>query len=81
MALTDDATVSYLVTDVYNPQREHGISPLDADIALEFPLPDEELLLSSKDTDAPTLARAREEGLLPDYEAVRSFYSSLNGAN
>jgi dTDP-4-dehydrorhamnose 3,5-epimerase len=81
VALTDDATVSYLVTDVYNPQREHGISPLDAEIALEFPLPDEALLLSPKDTDAPTLARAREEGLLPEYEAVRSFYASLNGAN
>jgi dTDP-4-dehydrorhamnose 3,5-epimerase len=81
VALTDDATVSYLVTDVYNPQREHGISPLDPEIALEFPLAADELLLSPKDTDAPTLADARDQGLLPEYPAARSFYASLSGGN
>ncbi|HVX07830.1 dTDP-4-dehydrorhamnose 3,5-epimerase [Humibacter sp.] len=81
VALTDDATVSYLVTDVYNPQREHGISPLDPEIALEFPLAADELLLSPKDTDAPTLAEARDQGLLPEYAAARSFYASLSGGN
>jgi dTDP-4-dehydrorhamnose 3,5-epimerase len=78
VALTDDATVSYLVTDVYNPTHEHGINPLDADIALEFPVPAEELLLSAKDTDAPGLAEARESGLLPTWDAARSFYASLD---
>ncbi|MHA7987265.1 dTDP-4-dehydrorhamnose 3,5-epimerase family protein [Rathayibacter sp. CAU 1779] len=81
VALTDDATVSYLVTDVYNPGREHGINPLDPELALEFPLPAGELLLSPKDTGAPTLAEAREQGLLPDYGAAKAFYASLNGAN
>nr|WP_205864982.1 dTDP-4-dehydrorhamnose 3,5-epimerase [Planctomonas sp. JC2975] len=81
VALTDDATVSYLVTDVYNPGREHGINPLDPDLALEFPLLQEDLLLSPKDTDAPGLAEAREQGLLPDYAAAKAFYASLNGAN
>lgn len=81
VALSDDATVSYLVTDVYNPGREHGINPLDPDLALRFPLSAEELLLSPKDTDAPNLAAAREQGLLPDYETARAFYASLNGAN
>ena len=78
VALTDDATVSYLVTDVYNPTREHGINPLDADIALEFPLPAEDLLLSAKDTDAPGLAEANESGLLPTWDAARAFYASLD---
>jgi dTDP-4-dehydrorhamnose 3,5-epimerase len=78
VALTDDATVSYLVTDVYNPGREHGISPLDEEIGLEFPLPAAELLLSEKDTDAPGLLQARDTGLLPTWEAARAFYSSLN---
>ena len=78
VALTDDATVSYLVTDVYNPGREHGINPLDGDIALEFPVPAEELLLSPKDTDAPGLLQAKESGLLPTWDAARAFYASLD---
>lgn len=80
VALTDDATVSYLVSDTYNPMAEHGIDPLDADIALVFPDEAGEPLLSPKDTDAPTLAEAAEQGLLPSSDAVKSFYASLNGA-
>ncbi|AGW40699.1 dTDP-4-dehydrorhamnose 3,5-epimerase [Leifsonia xyli subsp. cynodontis DSM 46306] len=77
VALTDDATVSYLVTDVYTPTREHGINPLDSDIALTFPVPEDELLLSLKDTDAPGLAEAQASGLLPTWDAARDFYASL----
>src|SRR6185437_888880 len=80
VALTDDATVSYLVTDVYNPTREHGINPLDPELALEFPEEAGELLLSPKDTDAPSLAQATASGLLPKWDDARSFYASLNGA-
>jgi len=78
VALTDNATVSYLVTDVYNPTREHGINPLDEDIALEFPPAAGDLLLSPKDTDAPGLAEAAGQGLLPTWDAARAFYASLN---
>jgi dTDP-4-dehydrorhamnose 3,5-epimerase len=78
VALTEDATVSYLVTDVYNPVREHGVNPLDPDIALRFPAEAGELLLSPKDTDAPGLAEAAESGLLPTWEAAQAFYASLN---
>ncbi|MFJ8895789.1 dTDP-4-dehydrorhamnose 3,5-epimerase family protein [Leifsonia sp. NPDC102414] len=82
VALTDDATVSYLVTDVYNPTREHGINPLDAEIGLRFPEEAGELLLSPKDTEAPGLAEAAAAGLLPTWEAARAFYASLdNGGN
>lgn len=79
VALTDDATVSYLVSDTYNPTAEHGINPLDPDVALVFPAEAGELLLSPKDTDAPSLAEARDSGLLPTWDAVRAFYTSLNG--
>ncbi|WP_243063498.1 dTDP-4-dehydrorhamnose 3,5-epimerase family protein [Humibacter sp. RRB41] len=81
VALTDDATVSYLVSDVYNPTREHGVNPLDPDVALVFPEEAGELLLSPKDTDAPSLAEAAASGLLPQWDASRAFYASLNGAN
>ncbi|MFP7759727.1 dTDP-4-dehydrorhamnose 3,5-epimerase family protein [Marisediminicola sp. LYQ134] len=78
VALTDDATVSYLVSDVYNAAAEHGINPLDAQIGLEFPDEAGEALLSPKDTSAPSLAEAAETGLLPTWEATRSFYQQLD---
>jgi dTDP-4-dehydrorhamnose 3,5-epimerase len=81
VALTEGATVSYLVTDTYNPTREHGINPLDADIALVFPAEAGEPVLSPKDTDAPGLHEAAEAGLLPTWEAARAFYASLDQAS
>lgn len=78
VALGDDATVSYLVTDTFNPAREHGIDPLDPEIGLEFPIAAAELLLSPKDTEAPSLAEAAASGLLPTWEAARAHYDSLN---
>ncbi|WP_223694575.1 dTDP-4-dehydrorhamnose 3,5-epimerase family protein [Leifsonia poae] len=78
VALTENATVSYLVTDVYTPAREHGINPLDPDIALIFPAEAGEPLLSDKDTAAPGLHEAAEAGLLPTWEAARAFYQTLN---
>lgn len=77
VALTDDATVCYLVSDTYNPAAEHGISPLDPTIALEFPAEAGEALLSLKDTDAPTLAEAERLGLLPTWEASLAYYDEL----
>lgn len=77
VALTDDATVSYLVTDVYRPGAEHGVHPLDPEIGLVFPEDAGELLLSEKDRDAPSLAEAAAAGLLPDWAGARSSYDSL----
>jgi dTDP-4-dehydrorhamnose 3,5-epimerase len=77
VALTDDATVSYLVTDTYSQSREHGINPLDPEIALVFPDEAGDLILSPKDTDAPSLAEARESGLLPMWSDVTAHYRSL----
>ncbi len=34
-------------------------------------------LLSARDTGAPTLAEAAEQGLLPTYEACRAVYASI----
>lgn len=81
VALTDDATVSYLVSAPFNAEREHGIDPRDPAIGLEFPIEAELLLLSPKDTDAPTLAEAEAAGLLPTWERARAFYGTLNGGN
>lgn len=80
VALTDDATVSYLVSDTYNPAAEHAIDPLDLDIALDFRVETNGLLLSSKDTDAPSLFEARDAGILPHWDDMRAFYAELAGA-
>ncbi|MBX3094045.1 MAG: dTDP-4-dehydrorhamnose 3,5-epimerase family protein [Cryobacterium sp.] len=69
VALSEEATVSYLVSDVYNPSTEHGIHPLDERIGLRFPDEAGELRLSPKDAEAPTLDEAATAGLLPDYAA------------
>ena len=81
VALTDDATVSYLVSDVYRPEREHGINPLDPEVGLVFPDAAGELILSPKDTDAPGLLEASERGLLPTWDAANDFYQSLNNGS
>jgi dTDP-4-dehydrorhamnose 3,5-epimerase len=78
VALTDDATVSYLVSDVFRPDVEHGINPLDPDLALDYTLPHEQLVLSPKDTAAPGLHQAAAAGLLPEWSTMREYYASLD---
>ncbi|MGV1034558.1 MAG: dTDP-4-dehydrorhamnose 3,5-epimerase family protein [Microbacteriaceae bacterium] len=78
VALTDNATVSYVVTSTFRAEREHGITPLDSSIGLDFGIPADELMLSPKDLAAPTLAEAAERGLLPSWDAARAFYAELN---
>ena len=76
LALTDDANVTYLCSEPYNPTGEHGVHPLDP--ALDLPWPDDvEPLLSDKDAAAPTLAEAQQQGLLPSYETCQAFYERL----
>ena len=78
VALSDDATVSYLVTDTFNAEREHGIDPLDPEIGLVFPPEAGEALLSPKDTNAPGLSEAAAAGLLPTWDDMRAFYATLD---
>jgi dTDP-4-dehydrorhamnose 3,5-epimerase len=68
VALDDETTVMYLVTDFFRPEREHGINPLDPDIGMVFPA-GIDLVLSEKDTAAPTLAEAHAASALPIWTA------------
>ena len=70
---SETATVNYLVNDVYRPNREHGISPVDPELGLG--LRRDELVLSAQDVAAPTLAAAAAAGLLPTWEASLARYS------
>lgn len=78
VALEDESTVSYLCSATYAPGREHGVNPLCKTVGLDLQLPEDELLLSPKDTEAPGLLKAKEQGLLPKYEDCVAFYNELN---
>ena len=77
LALSDKAVVCYMVSEVYNPNSEHSINPLDQQIALNLPIPNEDLIISEKDKNAPTLVQAENLGLLPDISDCRNFYKNL----
>ncbi|ACZ31575.1 dTDP-4-dehydrorhamnose 3,5-epimerase [Xylanimonas cellulosilytica DSM 15894] len=83
-SLEDGSTVTYLCSAPYAPGREHGIHPLDPEIGIVWPTTGRDgsplaPLLSDKDAAAPTLAEAREQGLLPTWDAVQEFRASLRG--
>jgi len=80
LALTDRSVVTYLLSTGYAPAREHGITPLDPELALPWPA-DVEPLLSPRDAAAPTLAAALEAGLLPAYEDCVNLYAQLNSGD
>jgi dTDP-4-dehydrorhamnose 3,5-epimerase len=73
LALTDDATVMYLCSTPYAPQREHTIAATDPAIGIQWPLPAAQLLLSDRDAVAPSLEEVRSAGLLPDWDETRAF--------
>jgi dTDP-4-dehydrorhamnose 3,5-epimerase len=78
VALTDNATVNYFTTDVYNPSREHGVHPLDPQLELTFPAEAGEPILSPADAAAPTLAEAVAAGVLPNWVDLRAYYAELD---
>jgi dTDP-4-dehydrorhamnose 3,5-epimerase len=75
-ALTDDATLTYLVSSTYDPAVEHTVHPLDPEIGIRWPV-DGEPVLSGRDAAAPTLAEARAAGILPQFNACRDYLVTL----
>lgn len=57
-ALEDPTEVIYKVSDFYSPDHERGILWSDPALAIKWPLPDSELLLSGKDQAYPLLKNA-----------------------
>jgi dTDP-4-dehydrorhamnose 3,5-epimerase len=75
MATSESATVSYLTTDRYRPGSEHGLNPLDEQLALGLPAA---ALLSAKDAAAPTLSEARASGILPLWQDCLDLYAATS---
>jgi dTDP-4-dehydrorhamnose 3,5-epimerase len=69
LSLEDETVVNYLCSEPFSPTTEHGINPLDAELAIPF----EEILgnnnyrISEKDLEAPSLATMLAEGRLPSF--------------
>ncbi|WP_200886814.1 dTDP-4-dehydrorhamnose 3,5-epimerase [Phaeacidiphilus oryzae] len=78
-ALSDEATLTYLCSAGYAPGREHGVHPLDPELAIDWPVEAADRVLSAKDAAAPSLAEAKASGLLPRYEDCVAFTASLDG--
>lgn len=83
-----EATVSYLVSEPYNPDGEHGVSPLDPALGIDWAdlgVHDAtgEPVLSDKDRDAPTVAdvdsgdAARAGFALPTWNDARGWEKEL----
>lgn len=81
-SLEDGSTVVYLCSTSYDPAREHGVDPFDPELAIAWPGRGRdgaplELRTSPKDAAAPSLAEAREAGLLPEHATVLAHLDSL----
>jgi dTDP-4-dehydrorhamnose 3,5-epimerase len=81
MALSESATVMYLCSTSYAPEREHGVHPMDPAIGIPWPveLQDGEPVLSARDAAAPTLAEAMQSGQLPRYPDCIALAAELRG--
>ena len=76
VALEDETVVTYFVSENYNPEREKGINPFDADLNIKWP--DINLELSEKDKLAISLKEAKVQNLLPIYDDCKKFIKSLS---
>jgi dTDP-4-dehydrorhamnose 3,5-epimerase len=86
MSLADGSVVTYLCSAPYAPGREHGINPLDPDLAIDWPNVDRAgnpmaPMLSEKDAQAPGLTAAAESGLLPRFDDAVELYRSLSASS
>ena len=65
ISLENGTTVAYLVSSMFSPDEEFEINPLDPVLGIEWGLPLEDLILSLKDSTAPSLIERASQGKLP----------------
>jgi dTDP-4-dehydrorhamnose 3,5-epimerase len=76
-ALEDDTSVNYLVSTAYNPSIEHAVSPREPALQAVLPADLGPLTTSARDEQAPSLAEAARQGLLPTMDACAAWYDEL----
>ena len=62
LVLSETALVAYKCDDFYAPESDGGIVYNDPDLAIEWPLPSSELIVSEKDQKLPTLKEHLSRG-------------------
>lgn len=68
VVVSESAAVVYLTSSGYAPDYEKAINPTDQELGIIWPIPLGELgVISNADTQAPTLAQAKESGILPTF--------------
>jgi epimerase EvaD len=76
ISLQDDTMIVYVMSEGYVPANELSVSPLDP--ALGLPMPAGIVAVQSeRDSAAPTLAEAKEKGLLPEYAVCQEVEAKL----
>ena len=70
LSLEEDTVVNYLCSEPFSPTTEHGINPLDTDLAIPFGsmISGANFEVSPKDEEAPSLQQAQAANLLPIYK-------------
>lgn len=58
IVLSDEAIFQYKVDNYYSPGHDRGIIYNDPDINIQWPIPEEELIISGKDKKLPLLKNA-----------------------
>lgn len=54
VVLSDSATFSYKVDNTYSPEHERGIAFNDLDLNIDWKLPSDDLIVSTKDSNNPS---------------------------
>jgi dTDP-4-dehydrorhamnose 3,5-epimerase len=80
LSLQENSTVMYLCSADYDPAREHTIRATDPAIGIDWPDVDE-LVLSDRDAEAPTLEEVQAAGLLPTWDETQAFVDELRRGN
>ena len=58
LSLADNVEVQYKVDNLYTPELDRAIAWNDPQLAIRWEVPNEEIIVSPKDTKAPTLAQS-----------------------
>lgn len=76
LALSEQATISYMCSQPYRPQGEHRVDAFDASLGIPWPR-DAAFRQSEADAGAPSLSQAQDAGILPRYEDCQALYAHL----
>ncbi|MCX4591824.1 dTDP-4-dehydrorhamnose 3,5-epimerase family protein [Streptomyces sp. NBC_01549] len=76
LSMADDSMVVYLMSQGYVAENELALNPLDPAIGLPITA-DIDIVQSDRDADAPTLAEARDSGLLPELKIAQKAEAAL----